>query len=168
MTPRQKAKSLNLPRFIGNPCKEGHTERFTGDSKCVACERARLRREYKDPVQRKRRDNNSRTFVENNREHIRQYISTWQKENKELVAHYSNKVRAALLQRTPPWADLEAIKTFYLNCPPGYQVDHIIPLQGKYVSGLHVRENLQYLTKSGNCKKKNIYDPERFPEQRIC
>ncbi len=49
------------------------------------------------------------------------------------------------------------IKRFYENCPKGYEVDHIIPLQGKTVSGFHILENLQYLTKEENCKKGNRY-----------
>ena len=67
------------------------------------------------------------------------------------------KRRAATLQRTPAWADLKAIKQFYLNCPKGYHVDHIVPLQGVNISGLHVLNNLQYLTKSENSSKGNRY-----------
>ena len=67
------------------------------------------------------------------------------------------KRRAAKLQRTPAWADLKAIKQFYLNCPKGYQVDHIVPLRGVNVSGFHVLNNLQYLTKSENSSKGNRY-----------
>lgn len=59
------------------------------------------------------------------------------------------------LQRCPKWSDLEAIKQFYLNCPKGKEVDHIVPLQGKIVSGLHVLNNLQYLTKKQNLRKGN-------------
>ena len=70
------------------------------------------------------------------------------------------KRRAIKLQRTPSWADLEAIKKFYENCPKGYHVDHIIPLQGKIVSGLHVLSNLQYLTAEENLKKSNTYNIE--------
>ena len=69
-----------------------------------------------------------------------------------------NKRRSAKLQRTPAWADLEAIKQFYLNCPKGYHVDHIVPLQGVNVSGFHVLNNLQYLSASENCSKGNKYD----------
>lgn len=62
--------------------------------------------------------------------------------------------------RMPQWADRDAIKTFYLNKPEGYQVDHIIPLQGKIVSGLHVLENLQYLPAVENNRKQNLYEVE--------
>lgn len=72
------------------------------------------------------------------------------------------RIRAAEAQKTrkrkratPPWADLAAIKEFYKNCPEGYQVDHIIPLCGKDVCGLHVLENLQYLTARENMAKGN-------------
>ena len=65
--------------------------------------------------------------------------------------------RSAKLKRTPAWADLKAIKQFYADCPKGYQVDHIVPLRGVNVSGFHVLNNLQYLTKSENCKKHNKY-----------
>ena len=59
--------------------------------------------------------------------------------------------------RLPKWADLEAIRQFYYNCPKGYEVDHIVPFNGKNVSGLHVLNNLQYLTKIDNLKKGNTW-----------
>lgn len=67
------------------------------------------------------------------------------------------KRRATLLQRTPRWANLEAIKEIYRICPKGYHVDHIIPLQGKFVSGLHVENNLQLLLAEDNMKKGNKF-----------
>ena len=70
----------------------------------------------------------------------------------------SSKRRASKLQRTVPWSNLEEIANFYKACPKGYQVDHIIPLQGENVSGLHVLNNLQYLTRSENASKGNKYE----------
>lgn len=57
--------------------------------------------------------------------------------------------------RTPIWADLDKIREFYNKCPEGYHVDHIIPLRGEIVSGLHVVENLQYLFAKDNLSKGN-------------
>jgi 5-methylcytosine-specific restriction endonuclease McrA len=68
------------------------------------------------------------------------------------------KRRAAKLKRTPLWSNKEEIDQFYLNTPRGMTVDHIIPLQGELVSGLHVLDNLQYLTKAENSRKKNKYE----------
>jgi hypothetical protein len=60
--------------------------------------------------------------------------------------------------RVVPWTEKEAIQAFYDNCPNDCHVDHVIPLLGQYVSGLHVLSNLQYLTKEENLKKSNKYE----------
>jgi hypothetical protein len=63
--------------------------------------------------------------------------------------------RASKRNRTPAWADLNAITAFYEACPPGQQVDHFYPLQGREVSGLHTLENLRYLPARENMRKNN-------------
>lgn len=73
---------------------------------------------------------------------------------------YRAGVRALKLDRTPSWSQSTKIKEFYDKCPEGYHVDHIVPLQGKLVSGLHVIENLQYLTAKENLSKQNKFDIE--------
>jgi hypothetical protein len=78
--------------------------------------------------------------------------------NKEVYSAYSAKRRAAKLNATPSWADMEGIKDFYFKRPEGYHVDHIVPLQHDKVCGLHVLNNLQYLTAEENLKKGNRYD----------
>lgn len=71
----------------------------------------------------------------------------------------SSTYRSNKLYRTPSWANIASISEFYLNCPPGYHVDHIIPLQGDKVSGLHVVNNLQYLSAKDNLSKSNKFEP---------
>lgn len=69
----------------------------------------------------------------------------------------SAKYRAAKLQAIPSWADMQEIAKIYSQCPEGYEVDHVIPLQGVSVCGLHVQNNLQYLTKEENLAKYNKF-----------
>jgi hypothetical protein len=67
----------------------------------------------------------------------------------------SRNRKAAKMQRTTSWADKEAIKFFYECCPKGCHVDHIIPLRGEKISGLHVETNLQWMPAVENLRKKN-------------
>ena len=68
----------------------------------------------------------------------------------EVRTRQANKINAC-----PAWADKAAIRAIYEACPVGYHVDHIIPLQGDTVCGLHVDYNLQYLTPRENMAKGN-------------
>jgi len=54
--------------------------------------------------------------------------------------------------QTPVDVNVKELQLFYLNCPEGHEVDHIIPISK---GGLHSIENLQYLTISENRKKSN-------------
>lgn len=65
--------------------------------------------------------------------------------------------RAYILKRTPTWANLDKIRMIYKNCPEGYHVDHIVPLKGRLVSGLHIDYNLQYLSAKDNISKGNRF-----------
>ena len=61
-------------------------------------------------------------------------------------------------KRVPKWADLDDISKIYRECPKDMHVDHELPLKGELVSGLHVVDNLQYLTVEENLKKSNKID----------
>ena len=54
--------------------------------------------------------------------------------------------------QTPDDVDIKALQEFYLLCPNGHEVDHIIPISK---GGLHCLSNLQYLTISENRHKSN-------------
>lgn len=78
---------------------------------------------------------------------------------KEYRRFQQGTARASKILRTPTWADLDKIRKIYDNCPEGFHVDHIVPLNGALVSGLHVENNLQYLPAIENCKKSNKFSP---------
>lgn len=98
-----------------------------------------------------------RKYYQENRGRLLEYRKQYIKKNPWFNRAASAKNRALILQRTPAWADLEEIKRIYRECPEGMVVDHIVPLRGKTVSGLHVHTNLQYLTREENGKKGNKY-----------
>jgi hypothetical protein len=83
--------------------------------------------------------------------------SAFRKENPGFVRAYCAKRRASVKERTVAF-DQEGIAEFYTNRPDGYHVDHIIPLQGKNVCGLHVLSNLQYLPIEENLTKGNKHN----------
>lgn len=58
----------------------------------------------------------------------------------------------------PRWADQTLIEKMYKHCPSGYEVDHVVPIAGIGVCGLHVHYNLQHLTKKQNTEKGNSYE----------
>jgi len=83
---------------------------------------------------------------------------------------YSRKAalrRTKILVQTPPWLTKEqrddiiniyqaaAARTLHTNIQ--HEVDHIVPLRGENVSGLHVPWNLQILTKQENLQKSNKF-----------
>lgn len=83
--------------------------------------------------------------------------SKWAANNAGRLSANTSAYKARKLRRTPLWANRDAVRFFYDCCPAGYQVDHVIPLQGKTVSGLHVETNLQWLPAAVNASKHNRF-----------
>jgi hypothetical protein len=91
-----------------------------------------------------------------------------QKANPALFAAHTAKRRAARLVRTPKWLtkqDFANIRKVYalaaeLSKAYGFKwhVDHIAPLQGKNISGLHVVDNLQVIPANLNMAKSNRFE----------
>jgi hypothetical protein len=165
---RAEAVALGLTHYTtGVPCVHGHIDvRRVKDRVCAACDRAMkvarvkahpevYRLKAKEVYQRGRVGalSQKRLYRQANKGKIN-----------ALVAARKQHIR----QRTPKWIgaeerwlmreayDLAGLRTATLGF--AWHVDHIIPLQGVLVSGLHVPHNLQVIPGIDNIRKKNSYE----------
>lgn len=98
------------------------------------------------------------SYADRNRDQERARARAYYIDHPARVKANAVKRKADQLQRTPAWADTKAIRRIYEDRPSGYHVDHVIPLRGKYVSGLHVETNLQYLPAVENLRKNDRFE----------
>jgi hypothetical protein len=149
---RQQAIEQKLTRyFTGKSCKHGHiSEKRTSNRTCIDC-LAISKRAWSN-----RLDVKAKGLIR---------LNAHDKANPAAKLARTRKRQAALLQRVPAWdphAHLIIAKyqlAAMLSTASGepYHVDHIIPLQGKKVSGLHVFSNLRVIPGSDNSKKSNKF-----------
>ena len=171
--------------FTGKPCKAGHVDvRYTGDRSCKACglvKRARLYVKHAEQIKAKRRAAyaanpdkeksvakiRSAEWRRNNPDHPgtkaakRAYKAKYPAKRQADVA----KRRSAKLTRTPRWltADdfwmleeaysLAQLRSYLFGF--SWHVDHVYPLQGRVVSGLHTPYNVQVIPGVENIRKAN-------------
>jgi hypothetical protein len=160
--------------FTGKECKNGHIEkRLVSSGSCMECVRLkaaqlRLKRSPEKKAQDRAysRINAAQWRIANpDHENTKIVKRRWASEHPEQKNASTAKRRAAKLQRTPLWltqAHHKQIEQFYWEAAEVskvvgefYHVDHIVPLQGRTVSGLHVPWNLQILPAKENLSKGN-------------
>jgi hypothetical protein len=176
------------------PCKRGHVgKRSPKTGKCAECVSINFKRRYSENPEKFKKASNKwyhsntekakaaalywrnsnpeksnwsmRNWQELNKNQMRETAKVYRASNRKRHCARQSQRKSAQLNRTPKWANLKAIAKFYIDCPTGLTVDHIIPLQGKLVSGLHVFSNLQYLTPLENSMKNNKFDPNTWEEK---
>lgn len=101
-------------------------------------------------------------YTKNNKEKVKEQKKRYVKDNPHMITKTKVRRRVAEKRAVPSWVDHDKIKIVYLKAKwlesltgMKYHVDHIIPLQGKNVCGLHCWANLQILEASLNCSKQN-------------
>jgi hypothetical protein len=159
---KEKIKLKNKERILANP-----------EKRSLTCKKYRLAnldkvKAYYEANKQKAIDNAKRWKLRNP-EKNKAISRNWHKKYKDKSNANLALRRSKKLQRTPKWLtkeDKQFIILFYkeahrLSKETGtkYQVDHIIPLQGKTVSGLHVPANLQIIPAKENHSKSNKFVP---------
>ena len=139
----------------------------------IIASKARLQRANESPEKRAIRLEKARLNAKKWREKnvgnlkIKECKRLYKARNPDAQVFYCAKRRASLMQRIPKWLtpdDIWLIKQAYSLARLrtkmfGFQwhVDHVIPLQGKFVSGLHVPTNLQVIPWNENVSKANKF-----------
>lgn len=114
------------------------------------------------------RENRIQGVLASRQKNLQSYLLTlrkWEENNPEKVRLYNANKAVKKRTRVPSWLTVgqkAQIANFYWlatdlyrTCGEKYHVDHIIPLSGKNVCGLHVPWNLQVLPSDINIKKSN-------------
>ena len=106
----------------------------------------------------------SRTQYEKTKDQRAVSLQKWRSDNPHKLCAYSAQHRAAKVRATTPWASEIAIEAIYerarlLSDITGvpHDVDHIIPLRGRMVRGLHVPANLRCIPATTNRQKSNSW-----------
>lgn len=163
-------------RYMGKPCKKANHsgERFVSNLTCVFC----ISEAAKTPTRRAQlrnyqRQEKIRTYQKSYRmqyektEVYRLQKKAYRENNRHKLTAKTRKYQAAKLHRTPAWLtaddvwmleqayELAALRSELFGFQ--WHVDHVIPLQGVLVSGLHVPHNLQVIPAWDNRSKANKF-----------
>lgn len=191
---RAEAKATGAKHyFTGEPCKHGHIAPRKTKGACVEClknewaqaleTRAEYFREYnKSEAGQKAK----KGYYERNKEAViaaaqarpdeakRQYRKTHKINNPDLYKELVSVRRRRFRDATPKWLSPEQkmeIRLKYrlaieMSRTTGvrYAVDHVIPLQGDEVCGLHVPWNMEVITQDENLKKYNKLVDHAVPQ----
>jgi hypothetical protein len=181
---------MAIEPFAGKNCNKCHLFKaeFHKDSSkkdgyctiCADCKRLNAKSWTKENAERNR--NSSRLWYAANKScpRVRQRMSDaskkWAKDNSDRRTANEAKRRSRKLNATPPWLTgdhFAHIQRTYKLCRviseetgQKYHVDHIVPLQGKNVCGLHVPWNLRVIPAKLNLEKSNKHDylPIEYPD----
>ena len=158
-------KSSSKKDGYGSYCKACEKERYRSyyslNQNKVACKTSKYREENKD-----KHNEYSKKHYSLNQDEIRQKQKKHYELNKPMYRQKTMLRYARKTQQTPNWLNkghLVEMEGFYTFCQvfKGFQVDHIVPIKGKTVSGMHVPWNLQAITAEQNRAKSNSFNQNK-------
>ena len=143
--------------------------------KCRDCERIyklekldaeRVRQAIWYQENKEKKSHSARSWYLKNRQIAIDKGLQWLKKNPVKSRQINAKKKAARLKATPPWVDhylvngMYEVAALFHRAGLDMEVDHIVPLRGKTVSGLHTHQNLQLMVRSKNASKSNLVWPD--------
>lgn len=158
--------------------KKDKTKKTGYYSSCKACNKKDWKANYANIAEKHRAKNKkyakenpdkvkaySAQYYKDNSETINQRAKEWREENRGWANSLKTISKPRYKRAMPIWADRDAINQFYIEAAEltdltgiQFQVDHIIPIKGKNVCGLHVETNLQVLVWIDNTRKHNSFE----------
>lgn len=158
---RKEAKACGATHyFTGKQCKNGHIEvRIVSCGTCLACAREKTKKWAS--LNRDRHLSQKKAGRERRSEKIAIAMNKWRLANKGKRAAKEAARRAMIKERTVFWANEQEISMWYEAAEVlsrggvKFHVDHIVPLKGENVCGLHTQDNLQILPWYLNLQKGN-------------
>ena len=185
---RNEAKKAGEPfYFSGKPCSNGHICKRHVEGGCYECNKmhgrnnmAKVRVNRADELKARKKAEYHRNKERNkpkrkqyniaNADKLRARARRYAKENPESFRERNATRRARTRNATPPWLTKEMraeIKVLHaeanaLKAKFGvtFDVDHIVPLDGRHVSGLHVPWNMRVITQAENRSRPKVFsDP---------
>jgi len=150
--------------FTGVACLHGHVvDRRAKTGECLAC-RSNFLVIWRKNNPAKVKQHNDTQYI-NHTQKIKDSVKKWSKDNPVKILAHTRRQQTKRLMRCPKWLtsddhwvieqayELAALRTKMFGF--SWHVDHILPLQGKIVSGLHVPTNLQVIPAVDNIRKGN-------------
>lgn len=179
---RFEARQNGLKTYVAEKrCKRNHDPiRYVSNNSCYQCTIEASAKWKSDNFEKMqitlklyRQENKeicytrTRKWMEKNRDKVNAATRRWSANNSHKSRAKYARYKASKLQRTPKWLTNEDFRKIQLEYELAawcskvtgekYHVDHIIPLRGKMVSGLHVPSNLQVILMADNLKKHNTF-----------
>ena len=156
---RSRKRRLEKPKETKAGKQEAYAKRrdyYNAKNRAYAIENPEMRRETC-----------ARYYI-NNLEKVTAAVLKWKNQNPDRVRAISRKRQTVKSKASPnwltetQWAEIDFFYAHAVDCQrvsgEKYDVDHIVPLQGETVCGLHVPWNLQVLPRDVNRRKHNRHE----------